>query len=179
MEGQATPSVAVDRAWHMHLTFTRSYWEELCGKALGTMLHHEPCAGAEEMPRYEDQYAETLLAYAEEFGAAPPGDIWPGAEGKADILASPGFAGQVALMLAPCFLVIGLIILSDDRPEAALSMFVLSVLALVAGLSEWVKATKRPRRRKGRARNTTGAAGGCGAGGCGTGGCGGGGCGGG
>jgi hypothetical protein len=30
-DGPMTPSEAVDRAWHLHLTYTRSYWNDLCG----------------------------------------------------------------------------------------------------------------------------------------------------
>ena len=29
------PSEAVDAAWHLHLTYTRSYWARLCGEVLG------------------------------------------------------------------------------------------------------------------------------------------------
>src|SRR5690349_2852278 len=37
-----SPSHDVDEAWHLHLVYTRSYWEELCGKVLHMKLHHEP-----------------------------------------------------------------------------------------------------------------------------------------
>ncbi|UOQ69976.1 glycine-rich domain-containing protein [Hymenobacter cellulosilyticus] len=37
-----TPSDEVDQAWHQHLIYTRSYWEELCGEILGFALHHGP-----------------------------------------------------------------------------------------------------------------------------------------
>src|ERR1700730_3394403 len=40
-----TPSDTVDQAWHLHLIYTRYYWEELCGNILGLDLHHEPSAG--------------------------------------------------------------------------------------------------------------------------------------
>src|SRR4051794_29247128 len=30
-----TPSKMVDEAWHLHLTYTRGYWDELCGRVLG------------------------------------------------------------------------------------------------------------------------------------------------
>src|SRR3954462_13658754 len=30
-----TPSDTVDLAWHLHLIYTRHYWEELCSKILG------------------------------------------------------------------------------------------------------------------------------------------------
>ena len=29
-----TPSDQVDQAWHLHLTYTHSYWERLCGETL-------------------------------------------------------------------------------------------------------------------------------------------------
>src|SRR6188508_542889 len=30
-----TPSDQVDQVWHLHLLYTRSYWERLCGVTLG------------------------------------------------------------------------------------------------------------------------------------------------
>lgn len=73
---QATPSAHVDRAWHMHLTFTRDYWEIFCPKVLGKALHHEPCMGEEDMPRYRRQYAATLALYQREFGGPPNPGVW-------------------------------------------------------------------------------------------------------
>ena len=40
-----TPSDDVDEAWHLHLTYTRHYWDELCGRILGKPLHHDPTEG--------------------------------------------------------------------------------------------------------------------------------------
>jgi hypothetical protein len=40
-----SPSDAVDQAWHLHLVYTRSYWDEFCGRTLGIKLHHEPSRG--------------------------------------------------------------------------------------------------------------------------------------
>ena len=80
-ERQVTPSETIDRAWHCHLTFTRDYWDVLCAEVLGQPLHHEPCKGQEEMPRYRQQFAETRRLYADEFGELPPEDVWgPGSE---------------------------------------------------------------------------------------------------
>ncbi|AHE56657.1 glycine-rich domain-containing protein [Sphingomonas sanxanigenens] len=73
-----TPSDAVDQAWHLHLAYSRHYWDELCGRILGRPLHHGPTAGGDhEDRRYRDQYQATLDAYRTAFGAAPPPDIWP------------------------------------------------------------------------------------------------------
>jgi hypothetical protein len=74
------PSDAVDQAWHLHLTYSRDYWDRLCGEILGAPLHHGPTAGgSEEGQRYAHFYAETLASYERSFGALPPEAIWPSA----------------------------------------------------------------------------------------------------
>jgi hypothetical protein len=74
-----TPSDAVDQAWHLHLTYSRDYWERFCPEVLGRPLHHGPTAGgAAEHDRYFRQYAETLRSYEAVFGT-PPEDLWPSA----------------------------------------------------------------------------------------------------
>lgn len=73
-----TPSVQVDQAWHQHLTYTRSYWDELCGRVLGRPLHHEPTkGGSAEGDKFVDWYARTLDSYRAAFGTEPPRDVWP------------------------------------------------------------------------------------------------------
>lgn len=75
-----TPPDAVDQAWHLHLTYSRDYWDRLCGKVLGQPLHHGPTAGGDrEQHRYFAQYADTLASYERWFGAPPPAAIWPSA----------------------------------------------------------------------------------------------------
>lgn len=37
-----TPSKVVYEVWHLHLCYTRSYWNDLCEGVLGYTLHHEP-----------------------------------------------------------------------------------------------------------------------------------------
>ena len=76
-----TPSDEVDQAWHLHLAYTRSYWDEFCGDVLGGPLHHGPTkGGATEGAKYRDWYQATLDSYVRVFGEAPPADIWPDAE---------------------------------------------------------------------------------------------------
>jgi uncharacterized protein (TIGR04222 family) len=73
-----TPSDEVDQAWHLHLVYTRSYWDDLCGQVLGFALHHGPTqGGAAEGHKFADWYARTLQSYQAAFGAVPPPDIWP------------------------------------------------------------------------------------------------------
>ena len=77
---EVTPSDAVDQAWHLHLTYSRDYWELFCPSVLGRPLHHEPgSGGAEERHRHFEQYAETLKSYERAFGASAPADLWPSA----------------------------------------------------------------------------------------------------
>ncbi|MEM9483415.1 MAG: hypothetical protein AAGA83_06955 [Cyanobacteria bacterium P01_F01_bin.116] len=73
-----TPSDQVDQVWHLHLTYTRSYWETFCLQILQTPLHHEPTQGGEtEDNKFNDWYGRTLASYQQFFNAAPPVDIWP------------------------------------------------------------------------------------------------------
>jgi hypothetical protein len=71
------PSDVVDQVWHLHLLYTRNYWDGFCGTVLGRPLHHEPAAGADgEQAKLGDWYADTLDRYRRCFGD-PPADIWP------------------------------------------------------------------------------------------------------
>jgi hypothetical protein len=73
---EVTPSDAVDQAWHLHLTYSRDYWQRFCPEVLGRDLHHGPTAGGgAEQARYFEQYARTLQSYEGAFGPAPR-DIW-------------------------------------------------------------------------------------------------------
>ncbi|MBA4047152.1 MAG: hypothetical protein C0476_01275 [Sphingomonas sp.] len=79
-DSEVTPSDAVDQVWHLHLTYTRDYWERFCPEILGRPLHHGPTAGGEEeRGRFFRQYADTLKRYEAIFGPAPV-DIWPSAQ---------------------------------------------------------------------------------------------------
>lgn len=76
---EVTPSDAIDQAWHLHLAYTRDYWERFCPDVLGRALHHGPTeGGAAERDRYFEQYARTLKSYEALFGPAPE-EIWPAA----------------------------------------------------------------------------------------------------
>ncbi len=75
-----TPSDQVDQAWHLHLTYTRSYWERLCGGVLPRPLHHDPTrGGATENDKFSDWYARTRQSYQRLFGVEAPADVWPDA----------------------------------------------------------------------------------------------------
>jgi uncharacterized protein (TIGR04222 family) len=75
-----SPSDQVDQVWHLHLTYTRSYWQEFCDEILNFPLHHEPTqGGAAERAKHHDWYCATLASYDRIFGEAPPADFWPAA----------------------------------------------------------------------------------------------------
>lgn len=75
------PSEDVDQVWHLHLTYTRSYWNRFCRDVLGRPLHHEPTRGGRaEASRHSAMYEQTLASYAAHFGEPPPPDIWPPTE---------------------------------------------------------------------------------------------------
>jgi hypothetical protein len=75
-----TPSVDVDEAWHLHLTYTEDYWTIFCPEVLRRPLHHRPTTGsAADGRRFREQYAATLQFYHSYFGPPDP-KIWPGSQ---------------------------------------------------------------------------------------------------
>ncbi len=74
----ASPSEIVDKVWHLHLTYTKNYWEDFCQNTLKQDLHHHPSkGGAEEKTKHENWYADTLSLYEKTFNSKPPAEIWP------------------------------------------------------------------------------------------------------
>lgn len=75
-----TPSQTVDEVWHLHLTYTRDYWDSFCADVLGQALHHGPTkGGSREDLRFWQQYAQTLESYERLFGVKPSPPFWPSA----------------------------------------------------------------------------------------------------
>jgi len=73
-----TPSDAVDQAWHLHLTYTKSYWVDLCRSTIEKEIHHNPTKGGkDEANKFDGFYTNTHDLYKEVFGCNPPADIWP------------------------------------------------------------------------------------------------------
>lgn len=76
-----TPSDQVDQAWHLHMTYSDSYWERLNGEVLPKPLKHNPTKGGQaENEKFDNWYNRTLASYERVFGAPPPADIWPCSE---------------------------------------------------------------------------------------------------
>ena len=76
---EVTPSDAVDQAWHLHLTYSRDYWQVFCPKVLGGRPASRPHRWRRET------HAIAIIASMPppwphtrpSFGEPPPGDIWP------------------------------------------------------------------------------------------------------
>ncbi|MBS1661428.1 MAG: hypothetical protein JST68_10300 [Bacteroidetes bacterium] len=102
LDNGAAPSKVVDEVWHLHLTYTRSYWIELCQGTLGKEIHHHPSTGGvAEDEKHRDWYGETLRAYKEVFGMEAPVDVWPTPAG--DVAVSEDAGGGVKAFLRSVF----------------------------------------------------------------------------
>ncbi|WP_202903839.1 glycine-rich domain-containing protein [Neotamlana nanhaiensis] len=76
-KAQITPSDAVDQAWHLHLTYTHSYWKNFCLKTIGKEIHHNPTKGGnKEKDKFSNCYDLTFKTYETEFRKPPPKKIW-------------------------------------------------------------------------------------------------------
>jgi hypothetical protein len=76
-----TPSDPVDQAWHLHLTYTKSYWQNFCRDTLGKEIHHNPTKGGKaEQQKFSSLYKGLHEIYIEKFGMQPPQDIWQDAK---------------------------------------------------------------------------------------------------
>ncbi|MFO0899957.1 MAG: TIGR04222 domain-containing membrane protein [Pirellulales bacterium] len=132
-----TPSKVVDEVWHLHLIYTRNYWDVFCPQVLGRPLHHDPGVGrAGEADRHAQQYAQTLASYRRVFGSEPPAAQWPrGRKRRRPALAA---ALPMPLLLAP--LAAGWLNPFDMRGPDFLLLFaiVYAVSLLFAGVLRFV-----------------------------------------
>ncbi|GAA3923764.1 hypothetical protein GO495_02865 [Chitinophaga oryziterrae] len=73
----ASPSVVVDKVWHMHLLYTTEYWKKFCPNILQRELHHFPnVGGIIDYKKHHDWYLETLTLYIQVFKQNPPAKFW-------------------------------------------------------------------------------------------------------
>jgi uncharacterized protein (TIGR04222 family) len=75
------PSDEIDQVWHLHLTYTKSYWKEWCSETLGQTFHHAPSRGGpEDSLKHSEWYQKTLESYRHWFEEEPPKRFWPTVE---------------------------------------------------------------------------------------------------
>ncbi len=76
-ETPVSPSHWVDQAWHLHLTYTKSYWIDLCKNTLGRDIHHNPTeGGAAEDAKFNGLFRDTLELYERYFLSKRPAHVW-------------------------------------------------------------------------------------------------------
>ncbi len=198
-ESAVTPSDAVDQAWHLHLSYTKSYWNDFCKNILNVEIHHNPTLGGPSQQKlFEQQYTSTLRLYELTFGELPPADIWPNVNvrfGNANdfvrinraknwLVPKPEINFRV---LAACAFVPTLLVAcgaSVDNKQPWLWLVIGLCVALLLVMVCFGLAYSRKHKGKSNGNTGNGFFGGCGGAGAGKGGdggsgCGGGGCGGG
>jgi len=115
-----TPSDEVDQVWHLHLTYTESYWNDLCNGILNKPMHHGPTKGGmSEENKFRLQYQRTLDCYVGLFRSSPPQDIWPSPEKRFG-----NMGGFVRLNKS------GYVLLKKPRLKILVSVFFLLFLAM-------------------------------------------------
>ncbi len=139
-DGALPPSWHVDRAWQLHLTHSRDYWEKFCAEVLRHPLHHEPGAGAKDAARRAARYEATRTIYTREFGAAPPARVW-----RPPWHARVGKVGGLLILLG--IVALGFSVILETR-LTGMTSFAL----LVVGCGLWL-AFQEPDQRK---RSSTG-----------------------
>ena len=72
-----TPSDEVDQAWHLHLLYTESYWQDFMPLLPQPIQHGPTKGGQKERDKFNDWYELTKQKYQEVFHKTPPKDIWP------------------------------------------------------------------------------------------------------
>ena len=184
-----TPSDQVDQVWHLHLTYTRGYWDRFCGEVLESPIHHGPTKGTvADGEKFVDWYDKTRASYEHFFGARPPTDLWPPPETRFGhdvhfervntedywVIRKPRFGAKTVLagVALPLAGVGGVYLFAFGDFCFAVFVLIWIVAAFISG-ARWLF------KGRGRGGSGGGIGGSAGCGGCGGGGCGGGGCGGG
>lgn len=89
----ASPSKIIDEVWHLHLTYTISYWKVFCDKVLQRELHHHPSKGGEqETKKYDQLYIDTMALYESTFDKAAPVLYWNPAQKINPVMALNGLS---------------------------------------------------------------------------------------
>ena len=178
-----TPSDQVDQAWHLHLVYTRSYWDDLCNQVLMRPLHHGPTRGGSgEDQRFWSDYEKTRDSYQRFFGQPPPADIWP----EPSVRISPALqwqridtgafwmfskaATRRAMTLAAIVTALGFLMVACSAAGGGGGVdwqltFVIAFFVSIALAAVWHSRKHRPRGQDGLGCTTSGD---CGSSGCGS-----------
>lgn len=144
-ETGVTPSDQVDQAWHLHLTYTKSYWIDLCKKTLEREIHHNPTkGGTSEATKFDSFYSKTKEDYKTIFNAEPPIEIWPNNEVRFNdihfkrininrnwIIKKPTFQQKNIIITAITSLISLLFIQASNQDEFLVIVFIILIIAIL------------------------------------------------
>jgi hypothetical protein len=72
-----TPPPDIDDVWHLHMIYSRNYWDEFCANVVGEMVYHAPSTGGSlEQEKFGEWCGNTKSLYVREFSTPPPKKIW-------------------------------------------------------------------------------------------------------
>lgn len=140
-----TPSDAVDQAWHLHLVYTRSYWDELCKQVLQHDLHHGPTKGGKaEAEKFDGMYTLLKDIYYDTFGEHPPEDIWLSNEERFQknrfqrinrkdywLIKKPALRMQPWKPVVTGLIIVGVFVKADDSFAFFIPLFVFFVVVAI------------------------------------------------
>lgn len=128
--GGASPSRIIDKVWHMHLIYTRNYWEEFCPDILQQKLHHQPSlGGSNEKAKHEAWFSETLKNYEEIFQQKAPEDIWADKKEKMKYRKSGLKSSKIVLLLSVIFMLSS----CSDVVYSISALFIIIPVLFIAG----------------------------------------------
>ncbi len=178
-----TPSDQVDQVWHLHLTYTRSYWQRWCRVVLRTDVHHGPTKGGRsEREKFHDWYVQTLDSYRLVFEADAPADLWPNSARRFGddicfqrintkrnwVVPKPQRVKAWTVSLFTLFCVAGIVGCAsqfEEHPYATRAVLLYATLCIIVVVIVAIRfrdSTSTPRPRKGQKGGRSSAGMGCG-----------------
>lgn len=168
----ASPPPVVDEVWHLHILYSKNYWEEFCDKTLGRKLHHHPSRGGpEEKERHIAWLKDTIENYRLIFEEEPPEDIWNAAQ--PDIMhESPNQPSNRKLLTIIILLIVGAFLIWSPIPLSLIIIPIVMIGGIMIASSGKAQGGSGSGTGGCNSGGDSGGDSGCGGGGCG--GCGGG-----
>ena len=159
-----TPCPVVDVVWHLHLVFSRCYWDNFCGQVLNKNIHHDPSDDISDIEKQtmSQQYQATLFLYRIYFSHEPAA-VWGGGEFESKAKKSLSFVGSVRVVLATLLLlIVGPSVYAEDwilkfdrfvRDGSLEYWFTLIIVAVFVGLVIRFFLDTKSTKKSGRRRN--------------------------
>lgn len=142
-----SPSDPVDQVWHLHLIYTKSYWDEFCHGILGRAVHHNPTKGGqEERKKHKGMYNQTAESYQRYFGEPQPAHIWKSTQDlfkefhyervnmhRNWVISKPQFVRK-RWHFAPLLLLLGLLFMANDGGLGIIIMIIFIAIVVIVSI---------------------------------------------